>query len=139
MQHKQKLQELGIQTNDLTPKIKTMIGEYDEAVEVLKELKDKLETEDYDDEEEKEEINTNIVDLEETINTLDEEISEKIVAFAKGKQLRNSKSGNVQTVQAGGNVQSGKKSKGGILLGILGIGALVLTLGSVNLFSGGED
>jgi hypothetical protein len=138
MQHKQKLQELGIQTNDLTPKIKTMIGEYDEAVEVLKELKDKLETEDYDDEEEKEEINTNIAELEETINTLDEEIAEKIVAFSKGKQLRNAKVGNVQVAQTGGKVETGKKSNG-IFWGILGIGALVLTLGSVNLFSGGEE
>lgn len=138
MQYKEKLQELAIQSAELTPKIKGKINEIDEAVEVLDGLKEKLENDDFEDEDDKEETNSSIEELEETISGLDEEIAEKIVAFAKGKQIRNSKAGSMQVAQSGGKVETPKKSNG-ILWGILGIGALVLTLGSVNLFSGGED
>lgn len=150
MQYKKQLEKLGISEGELTPKIKSMISELNEAVNEREELENDLKEENYENDEEKDEMNVALVEIDELISTSDAEISEKIVSFAKGKQSRSSKStqtqGAVTTTQVvkpnapvvQANNEEKKSGGGGLFFGLLGVAALVLTFGSVNMFSGDD-
>jgi len=166
MQYKEKLQKNGLTEAELTPRIKSMIADLKEALKDKAELENDLEQENYEDEDEKEEMISGLEEVNELIDSQDAELSEKIRVFAKNKKANNNKSGKAEVsaspqqkpetisvqVTKEGNLASGKKaeegavtepdekkkSNNGILWGLLGIGALVLTFGTVNMFSGDE-
>jgi len=170
MQYKKQLEKLGVQENELTPKIKSMINELSEAVQEREELENDLREENYENEDERNEMNVALVEIDELIESSDSEISNRIVQFAKGKQSRvvknpQPKPSEVKTTEeekkpvvpqpASTNTQKEKEpvvpqsastssqvekksGGGGLFLGILGVAALVLTFGSVNIFSGDD-
>lgn len=154
MKYKNQLAELGVSEAELTPKIKKSISTLQEYQKMIAEMDKRLVDEDYDDEDEKDEIETAKEELIESLADLDKDISEKIKAFVKGKTSRSAQAqaappkapasvnvtpAPVQTPPPAGGGKDGekKKSGNGLFLGILGAAVLIVTLGSVNVF--GDD
>lgn len=162
MQYKEKLQKNGLTEAELTPRIKSMIADLKEALNDKAELEKDLQEENYEDEDEKEEMISGLEEVNELIASQDAEVSEKIRVFAKNRKTNANKgtkatsepkpeTSSVQVTKEGklastekaeeGAVtepEEKKKSGNGVLWGLLGIGALVLTFGTVNMFSGDE-
>jgi len=164
MQYKQKLEKNGLTEAELTPRIKSMIADLKEAMKEKSDLEKDLKDENYEDEDAKEEMESALEEINELISETDAEVSDKVSQFAKNKRAREksstnqtpqiNNSGKIEVTKEGsitttttqkpendGEIDDkieNKKSGSGVLWGLLGIGALVLTFGTVNLFSGDE-
>jgi len=161
MQYKKQLEKLNLSEVELTPRLKGMIQDLKKAASDKAELQKNLDEETYENDDEKQELETAIAEIEELITDLDGELYEKLALFGKNRRAKENRESKVQNAEGGAAVpekqsqpqktdskpvsqnsqnepKEVKKSSSGLLWGILGVGALFLTLGSVNLFSADE-
>jgi peptidoglycan hydrolase CwlO-like protein len=162
MNYKKQLQKNGLTEKELTPKIKGLIKDFNEAIEQLNEMKDDIKNENWEDEDQKEEMIKAQDEMEADISEIDNEIAEKINVYAKSKAKRQSQSNSTPATEptsAGSNEKpkapegvttqkppaatennepkDGKKKSNGLLWWVLGGAAVVLTFGVFNPF--GQD
>lgn len=152
MQYKKQLQQYQISEKDLTPKLRSMILEFEEAVKDYRELNNDIKNQNWEDEDEKDEMEKASQEMYADLKEMDEEICEKIEAYVKSKSQRQNKtqvakpetaSAGVET-KANTNLESvtekpeEKKKSGSILPWLIGGAAVILTFGVFNPFGSDE-